>query len=98
MLWRLQPRQRLSIKEFLAGKKAAFGYGILAAFLVLAFTKPQIVFGHYEQGMKRGFEVGYIQGKRDALNPTAANHELESTCVGMWVTGQIHQEKANAKR
>jgi len=80
------------------GKTAAFSCGLLAAVFIMAFLEPQVVFNHYEQGLKAGFESGYKQGKIDALNPTAANHELESVCVGMWVSGQHRQEKDNAKR
>jgi len=98
MLRGLQSRARLSIQEFITGEKKAFAWGILATLLVLAIAKPQIIFSHYEQGMKAGFESGYKQGKHDALLTNPMNHELESACLNIWVGNQLQQEKSNAQK
>jgi hypothetical protein len=80
------------------GKTAAFSCGLLAAVFIMAFLEPQVVFKHYEQGISKGFESGYKQGKHDALLPIATNIELEQVCVNMWVSEQLRKDRANAKR
>ena len=67
----------------------------LSALTGAAFTHAvfSIELTNYDEGFGTGFAKGYVAGKTAALTPTATNHELESTCVGMWVSNQIRKDK-----
>jgi hypothetical protein len=80
------------------GKTTAFCVGVLATVFTLAIVEPQVFFKHFEQGVEKGFQLGYNKGRKDALATNPFNHELESVCASIWLSEQIRREKANAKR
>lgn len=68
---------------------------VLSALFGAAFSHAvfSVELTNYDEGFGTGFGKGYVAGKTAALNPTETNHELESTCVGMWVSNQIRKDK-----
>jgi hypothetical protein len=80
------------------GKTTAFCFGVLATVFTLAIVEPQVFFKHFEQGVEKGFKLGYDKGRKDALAANPFNYELESVCATMWVSEQITRERNDAKR
>jgi len=65
----------------------------MRAFLIAALIGCVLLLWYQRPSMKDHWQLGYEQGRKDALKTNPVSEDLELVCAGLWVGKQIKREQ-----
>jgi hypothetical protein len=65
----------------------------MKTFLIAALIGCVLLLWYQKPSMKDHWQLGYEQGRKDALKTNPVSEDLELVCAGLWVGKQISKEQ-----
>lgn len=65
----------------------------MKTFLIAALIGCVLLLWYQRPSMKDHWQLGYEQGRKDALKTNPVSEDLELVCAGLWVGKQISKEQ-----
>ena len=65
----------------------------MRTFLIAALIGCVLLLWYQRPSMKDHWQLGYEQGRKDALKTNPVSEDLELVCAGLWVGKQISKEQ-----